>query len=130
MGRIQKKKPASQKRKKKVQKAGGEGAPAAPVKAAGEEPSSDVPAGSEPKKKKKAPVPKKSASPVKKDKNLLDKTLQFLREVRVELKKVTWPSRKQTLGSTVVVIILVSLIAFFLGVVDVGLSGLIRLVLN
>ena len=38
-------------------------------------------------------------------KGYIDKGLQFLREVKVELKKVVWPSRKQTIGSTVVVLI-------------------------
>lgn len=63
-------------------------------------------------------------------KGYLDKGLQFLREVKVELKKVVWPTRKQTMGSTVVVLILVMLISLFLGVVDFGLSGLVRLVLH
>jgi len=61
-------------------------------------------------------------------KNFMEKAVQFLREVKVELKKVTWPSRKQALGSTLVVIILVIIISLFLGVVDIGLSSLIRLV--
>jgi len=59
---------------------------------------------------------------------VIDKTSQFLREVRVELNKVAWPSRKQTLGSTIVVLILVLIISFFLGIVDVGLASIIRLV--
>ena len=66
----------------------------------------------------------------KQKKNYLDKGLQFLREVKVELKKVTWPTRKQTIGSTIVVIILVMIIALFLGVVDLGLSSLVRIVLQ
>ena len=57
-------------------------------------------------------------------------TVQFLREVRVELKKVTWPSRAQTIGSTIVVIILVMIISLFLGMVDSGLATLVRLVLH
>ena len=61
-------------------------------------------------------------------KSLIDKGMQFLREVKVELKKVTWPTRKQTIGSTAVVLVLVMLISLFLGVVDIGLSGIIRLV--
>jgi len=66
-----------------------------------------------------------------KEKNsYLDRALQFLREVKIELKKVTWPSRKQTVGSTVVVIILVVIISLFLGVVDIGLSSLVRVVLQ
>jgi preprotein translocase subunit SecE len=63
-------------------------------------------------------------------KGYIDSGLQFLREVKVELKKVVWPSRKQTVGSTVVVLILVIIISVFLGVVDLGLSGLIRMVLK
>ena len=62
--------------------------------------------------------------------NIFSKTAQFLREVKVELKKVTWPSRKQTIGSTAVVIALVILISLFLGVVDFGISSLIRIVLQ
>jgi preprotein translocase subunit SecE len=65
-----------------------------------------------------------------KDKNILNKAIQFLREVKVELKKVTWPSRKQTIGSTVVVIILVLIVSIFLGVIDIGLSSLVRVVLQ
>jgi len=57
-------------------------------------------------------------------------SLQFLREVKAELKKVSWSSRKQTVGSTVVVIILVMIISFFLGTVDIGLSSLIHIVLQ
>ena len=62
--------------------------------------------------------------------NFITSSIQFLREVKFELKKVTWPTRKQTMGSTVVVIILVTIIAFFLGAVDIGLSSLVRLVLQ
>ena len=50
---------------------------------------------------------------------------QFLREVKTELKKVTWPSRKDTLAGTAVVLA-VFIIGFFLGIVDSGLSALIK----
>ena len=63
-------------------------------------------------------------------KGYIDKGLQFLREVKVELKKVVWPSRKQTIGSTVVVLILTMIVSVFLGLVDIGLSSLIRVVLK
>ncbi len=66
---------------------------------------------------------------VAKDDNFLQKSAQFLREVKIELKKVTWPTRKQTMGSTMVVIILVAIISAFLGLVDAGLSSLVRFVL-
>lgn len=79
--------------------------------------------------KKKKIIPQ-SAVPAKPKDNLFTKALQFLREVKIELKKVAWPSRKQTIGSTAVVIALVMLISLFLGVVDLGLSSLIRVVLQ
>ncbi len=66
----------------------------------------------------------------KKEPNIFSKSAQFLREVKVELKKVAWPSRKQTTGSTAVVIVLVMIIALFLWVVDMGLSSLIQLVVK
>jgi len=55
---------------------------------------------------------------------------QFLREVKTELKKVTWPSRKDTLSGTVVVLVAVFIIAIFLGIVDLALSNLIQMVLK
>ena len=47
-----------------------------------------------------------------------------------ELKKVTWPSRKETIASTSVVLITVIMVSFFLGIVDLGLSRLVRIFLD
>lgn len=52
---------------------------------------------------------------------------QFLREVKVELKKVTWPTFKDTKASTLVVLLVVVICAAFLGFVDLGLSWVMRL---
>ena len=91
-------------------------------------------AGAKESKKKQVPPPKRAVAKTRtepgKIKSYLDISIQFIREVKVELKKVTWPTRKQTMGSTVVVIILVMIISLFLGVVDAGLSSLLRLVLK
>jgi len=51
---------------------------------------------------------------------------QFLADAKVELKKVTWPTKKELLSTTAVVIVLVILISFFLGVVDLGLVKIIK----
>ena len=56
----------------------------------------------------------------------IDKARQFFREAKVELKKVKWPTRKELLASTAVVIVLTLLLAFFLGLVDFGLIKIIR----
>jgi preprotein translocase subunit SecE len=54
----------------------------------------------------------------------------FFREVRIELKKVTWPSRKETIAATGMVIILSVLVAFFLGLLDIGLSKAVGILLK
>jgi len=84
-------------------------------------------------KKSQAVTSKKSSiisQPSGKFQGYIEKTTQFFREVKIELKKVTWPSRNQTIGSTVVVILLVMIISLFLGMVDIGLSNLVRVVLH
>ncbi|MFZ5564447.1 MAG: preprotein translocase subunit SecE [Thermodesulfobacteriota bacterium] len=60
----------------------------------------------------------------------IGQAVQFLREVKIELKKVTWPSRKQTIGSTAVVLLLVIIVSLFLGGVDLVLGKLIQVILN
>ncbi|MBI4379436.1 MAG: preprotein translocase subunit SecE [Nitrospinae bacterium] len=50
----------------------------------------------------------------------------FLSEVKIEIRKVSWPTRKETVAATSAVIISVFLIAFFLGLVDLGLSKLVE----
>ena len=57
---------------------------------------------------------------------VINKTGQFLREAKTELKKVKWPTRKELLASTAVVIVLTLIVAFFLGLVDFGLIKIIK----
>jgi preprotein translocase subunit SecE len=55
---------------------------------------------------------------------------QYLREVVYELRKVVWPSRKETIGTTSVVLVIVLVMGAYLGIVDLILSRLIRLFLG
>jgi preprotein translocase subunit SecE len=61
---------------------------------------------------------------------ILFKIRQFLEEARAELKKVTWPTRKQTLASTAVVLVVVIVLSMFLGLVDFGLAKIIKVLLG
>jgi preprotein translocase subunit SecE len=54
----------------------------------------------------------------------------FMSEVKVELKKVTWPSRQDTVASTGVVLVVVFIIGFYLGTIDVLLSRLVAAILG
>ncbi len=57
---------------------------------------------------------------------MLVKTKEFLSGVRAEVKKVTWPSRQEAVGGTMVVFVMVSLIATFLWGIDSLLSFLVK----
>ena len=61
---------------------------------------------------------------------VIERLKLFLAGSKVELKKVTWPTPKQTLASTSIVIIVVIIVSTFLGIVDFGLAKIVRLVLG
>lgn len=55
---------------------------------------------------------------------------QYLREVAYELRKVVWPSRKETIGTTSVVLIIVFICGLYLGIIDYLLSMLVGTLLG
>ena len=135
MGRIQRKKAPAAKKKKKEKAAVTASAQLRVERQSGIKKAALPETGDEVAKKEQALPQKKvqtapSVPAGKAEPNFIDATFQFLREVKMELKKVTWPSRKQTIGSTAVVLALVMLISLYLGVIDFGLSNLIRIVLR
>ncbi len=65
-----------------------------------------------------------------KAKQILNVVQQFLKESRAELKKVTWPTPKQAITSTSVVIVVTVIVSLVLGLIDFGLAKIIRLVLE
>ena len=64
--------------------------------------------------------------PLQKDLGHLERIKQFLYEVKVEFKKITWPSRKETISTTVAVISFTLFISFYLGLVDAILSKIVQ----
>jgi preprotein translocase subunit SecE len=54
--------------------------------------------------------------------NILAKPISFINEVRSELSKVAWSTRKELMASTVLVITVTVIMTVFIGVVDLGLS--------
>jgi preprotein translocase subunit SecE len=61
---------------------------------------------------------------------MINKIKIFLKEVKIELKKVVFPNRDEVIGSTKVVIVTVLIISVFLGMVDLGLTKLVSMVLS
>ena len=56
--------------------------------------------------------------------------VKFIREVRQETSKVTWPSRRETMQTTVMVFIMVALVAVFFMIVDWLLGSVVQAILG
>ena len=54
--------------------------------------------------------------------NFIEKTKRFIREVKAEMAKVTWPTWPELKGSTILVIIVSIFFAVYVGIVDMVLS--------
>jgi len=61
---------------------------------------------------------------------MLNRVKEFFREVKVEMKKVVFPTREELIGSTWVVILTVIMISIFLGIIDLGLTKMVSIALR
>ena len=59
--------------------------------------------------------------------NVFKKIGNFLGEVREELTKVSWSTRHELAGATLVVIVVTSIMAVFIGIIDLGLTKMLTL---
>jgi preprotein translocase subunit SecE len=55
---------------------------------------------------------------------------QFINQVRAETAKVSWPTRKETITTAVMVVIMTTLLAVFFFAVDSGFGGLVKFLLG
>lgn len=60
----------------------------------------------------------------------MQRIVKFFREVGREMRKVSWPKRKELTNYTVTVLATVTFFSLFFAVVDLGISELIRLILE
>jgi preprotein translocase subunit SecE len=58
------------------------------------------------------------------------RAVNFLSEAWAEMRKVHWPTRKETYAATVVVILVTVIVAVFLGAVDFAISYFVQKVLS
>jgi preprotein translocase subunit SecE len=61
---------------------------------------------------------------------MFERAVAFLRESYTELRRVTWPTRKEIWGSTVVVLIVVGIIMLSIAVFDFFLTLLVRFIVR
>ena len=58
----------------------------------------------------------------------MEKIKKYLKETMAELRKMTWPTKDELVGSTIVTVVVSSIVAVFIGIVDRILILLIRLI--
>ncbi|MCM8782181.1 MAG: preprotein translocase subunit SecE [Candidatus Omnitrophica bacterium] len=61
---------------------------------------------------------------------MIEKMTRFLQEVPLEVKMVSWSTKNELIGSTMAVIILVVILAIFIGFCDVILSKMVDIVIR
>jgi len=61
---------------------------------------------------------------------MFKKIRDFLKEVKIELRKVVFPSRQEVVDSTKVLIVMVLIVAIFLGAIDLVLSKLVGIIVR
>ena len=77
-------------------------------------------------KKQSQATDAKDTSPV----NQVTRFFTYVEDSKAELRKVSWPTLKETRGATLVVLGFVTVMAIILGLVDLGLSKLIQIILS
>jgi preprotein translocase subunit SecE len=60
----------------------------------------------------------------------MQKLMKYLRDVRAEMLKVTWPTWNELTGATMLVIILSLIMSVFVKLCDMGIGSLLKLVLQ
>ncbi|SDZ62416.1 preprotein translocase subunit SecE [Evansella caseinilytica] len=60
----------------------------------------------------------------------IKKSAKFFKDVSTEMKRVSWPKRKELVRYTIVVVATVIFISIFFAIADLGISALIRSILN
>lgn len=80
-------------------------------------------------KQRMAAQKKKAADKKRGEKKGVWKTItQFFKDVRIEMKKVIWPSREEVTNYTAVVLITVAVVSTFLLMIDYALTQLLQLI--
>ena len=61
---------------------------------------------------------------------MANKIVTFLRDVKLEMGKVSWSTRDELIGSTIVVLVSLAILSIFIGVCDVILSTIVNIIMS
>ena len=61
---------------------------------------------------------------------MANKVAEYFKEVKLEMIKVSWPTRNELIGSTIVVLVSLGILSLFIGVCDVALSTFVNIIMS
>ncbi|MFA5147474.1 MAG: preprotein translocase subunit SecE [Candidatus Omnitrophota bacterium] len=61
---------------------------------------------------------------------MANKVAVFFKDVKLEMSKVSWPTKDELIGSTVVVLVSLAILTAFIGVCDIILSKIVNVIMS
>jgi len=61
---------------------------------------------------------------------MANKFTNFFKDIKLEMVKVSWPSKDELMGSTVIVLVSLAILSVFIGICDVLLSKIVNIVMT
>ena len=61
---------------------------------------------------------------------MANKVVAFFKDVQLEMGKVAWPNKSELIGSTVIVLVSLSILSLFIGVCDLFLSKVVNIIMS
>ena len=59
-----------------------------------------------------------------------NKVASFFNDIKLEMLKVSWPTREELIGSTIIVLISLAILSLFIGICDVILSKVVNIIMS
>jgi preprotein translocase subunit SecE len=61
---------------------------------------------------------------------MANKFTNFFKDIKLEMLKVSWPSKDELMGSTIIVIVSLTILSVFIGICDVVLSKIVNIIMT
>ncbi|MFA5143826.1 MAG: preprotein translocase subunit SecE [Candidatus Omnitrophota bacterium] len=61
---------------------------------------------------------------------MANKVTGFFKDIKLEMSKVSWPTKDELIGSTIVVIVSLAVLSLFIGICDLFLSKIVNVIMT
>ncbi|MFA6142393.1 MAG: preprotein translocase subunit SecE [Candidatus Omnitrophota bacterium] len=61
---------------------------------------------------------------------MANKVAAYFKDIKIEMTKVSWPTKEELMGSTVVVLVSLAILSAFIGICDVFLSKVVNIIMS